>query len=144
MSDATVQGLAGVLGQVASGKIEGLTTGNGQGNLVIMAANNAGLNISDILANGMDQTTTNTLLDSMVDYLAKMYNEAGDSKVIQQQIANVYGMSASDLKAAVNLSKSRNTVSRDGLDYNSAMARLNSMANTMYQRTSMGEMMSNM
>lgn len=143
MSDSSVQGLAGVLGQVASGKIEGLT-GSGQGNLVIMAANNAGLNISDILANGMDQTTTNTLLDSMVDYLAKMYNEAGNSKVIQQQIANVYGMSASDLKAAVNLSKSRNTVSRDGLDYNSAMARLNSMANTMYQRTSMGEMMSNM
>lgn len=144
MSDNAVQGLAGVLGQVASGKIEGLTSGSGQGNLVIMAANNAGLNISDILANGMDQTTTNTLLDSMVDYLAKMYNEAGNSKVIQQQIANVYGMSASDLKAAVNLSKSRNTVSRDGLDYNSAMARLNSMANTMYQRTSMGEMMSNM
>ena len=143
MSDASVQGLAGVLGQVASGNIEGLT-GSGQGNLVIMAANNAGLNISDILANGMDQTTTNTLLDSMVDYLAKMYNEAGNSKVIQQQIANVYGMSASDLKAAVNLSKSRNTVSRDGLDYNSAMARLNSMANSMYQRTSMGEMMSNM
>ena len=143
MSDSTVQGLAGVLGQVASGKIEGLTE-SGQGNLVIMAANNAGLNISDILANGMDQTTTNTLLNSMVDYLAKMYNEAGNSKVIQQQIANVYGMSASDLKAAVNLSKSRNAVSRDGLDYNSAMARLNSMANSMYQRTSMGEMMSNM
>ena len=143
MSDSAVQGLAGVLGQVASGKLEGIT-GGGQGNLVIMAANQAGLNMSDILNNGLDQNTTNSLMNSMVDYLAKIYNDAGDSKVIQQQIASVYGLSASDLKAAVNLSSSRQTVAKDGLDYSSAMARLNSMADSMYKRTSMGEMMSNM
>lgn len=143
MSDSAVQGLAGVLGQVASGKLEGITSG-GQGNLVIMAANQAGLNMSDILNNGLDQNTTNSLMNSMVDYLAKIYNDAGDSKVIQQQIASVYGLSASDLKAAVNLSSSRQTVARDGLDYSSAMARLNSMADSMYKRTSIGELMSNM
>lgn len=143
MSDGAVQGLSGVLGQLAAGKIEGITSG-GQGNLVIMAANNAGLNISDILSDGLDQTTTNTLLNSMIDYLAKIYNEAGNSKVIQQQIANVYGLNASDLKAAVNLSKSRSTVAREGLDYDSAMGRLYSMADSMYARTSIGEMMTNM
>ena len=143
MSDSAVQGLAGVLGQVASGKLEGIT-GGGQGNLVIMAANQAGLNMSDILNNGLDQNTTNSLMNSMVDYLAKIYNDAGDSKVIQQQIAGVYGLSASDLKAAVNLSKSRATVAKDGLDYSTAMGRLNSMADSMYKRTSIGELMSNM
>ena len=143
MSDAAIQGLSGVLGQVAAGKLDGITNG-GQGNLVIMAANNAGLNISDILSNGLDQTTTNTLMNSMVDYLAKIYNESGNSRVIQQQIASVYGLSASDLKAAVNLSKSSNTIARDGLDYNSAMARLNSMAGSMGSRTSLGEQLSTM
>jgi hypothetical protein len=143
MSDAAVQGLAGVLGQVAAGKLEGIT-GGGQGNLVIMAANQAGLNMSDLLNNGLDETTTNTLMNSMVDYLAKIYGDAGDSKVIQQQIANVYGLSASDLKAAVNLSRSRAVVARDGLDYSSAMGRLYSMAGSMGSRTSTGEFLSNM
>lgn len=143
MSDSAVSGLAGILGQVAAGKIEGITSG-GQGNLVIMAANQAGINISDILNNGLDQNTTNTLMNSMVDYLAKIYNDAGNSKVIQQQIASVYGLSASDLKAAINLSNSRATIAKDGLDYSSAMGRLNSMADSMYMRTSIGEIMTNM
>lgn len=143
MSDQAIQGLSGILGQVASGKLDGITNG-GQGNLVIMAANQAGLNMSDILNNGLDQNTTNTLMNSMVDYLAKIYNDSGNSKVIQQQIASVYGLSASDLKAAVNLSKSRNVVAKDGLDYNSAMDRLYSMAGSMGSRTSLGEQMSNM
>ena len=100
--------------------------------------------ISDLLAEGLDQTTTNTLLNSMVDYLAKIYHESGNSKVIQQQIASVYGITASDLKAAVNLSKSTNVVAKDGLNYESAMNRLYSMADSMYARTSIGEMMTNM
>lgn len=143
MSDAAIQGLSGVLGQVASGKIDGIT-GGGQGNLVIMAANQAGLNMSDILNNGLDQNTTNTLMNSMVDYLAKIYNDSGNSKVIQQQIASVYGLSASDLKAAVNLSNSRQIVAKDGLDYSSAINRLYSMAGSMGSRTSLGEQLSNM
>ena len=143
MSDSAVQGLAGTLGKLASGQIDAITAG-GQGNLVIMAANNAGLSISELLAEGLDQTTTNTLLNSMVDYLAKIYHESGNSKVIQQQIASVYGITASDLKAAVNLSKSTNVVAKDGLDYESAMNRLYSMADSMYTRTSIGEMMTNM
>jgi hypothetical protein len=142
MSDSAVQGLAGVLGQVAAGKLEGIT-GGGQGNLVIMAANSAGLSMDTILTNGLTQASTNELLNAMVDYLAKIYNEAGNSKVIQQQIANIYGLSASDLKAAVNLSRSRGIVARDGLDYNSAMSRLNSMANSMYERSSIGELLTN-
>ena len=79
----------------------------------------------------------------MVDYLAKIAKDAGDSKVIQQQMASVYGMTASDLKAAANLAKSTGAVSRNGLTYGAAIARLNSMANSMWKRTSVGEMMGN-
>ena len=113
MSQEAVQGLGGVLGKLASGQIDAITNG-GQGNLVIMAANNAGLNVADILNNGLNSQTTNQLIDSVVDYLAKIYDQAGESKVIQQQLASVYGMTASDLRAAVNLSRSRGAVSKSG------------------------------
>ena len=142
MSDSAVQGLGGVLGKLASGQIDAITNG-GQGNLVIMAANQAGLSVADILSNGLDSQTANELMNSMVDYLAKIAKDAGDSKVIQQQMANVYGMTASDLKAAVNLSSSRSAVARDGLTYSGAINNLYSMANSMYARTSIGEMMTN-
>jgi nitrate reductase beta subunit len=96
-----------------------------------MAANQAGLSVSDLLNDGLNANTTNQLLNSMVEYLAKLYQEAGDSKVIQQQIAQVYGMSAADLKAAVNLAKSNGIISRNGLTYGGAINRLYSMANSM-------------
>ena len=142
MSQEAVQGLGGVLGKLASGQLAAITNG-GQGNLVIMAANNAGLNVADILNNGLNSQTTNQLMDSVVDYLAKIYDQAGESKVIQQQLASVYGMTASDLRAAVNLSRSRGAVSKSGLSYNDAINRLYSMAGSMHQRASVGELLSN-
>ena len=142
MSDSAVQGLGSVIGKLASGQIDAITNG-GQGNLVIMAANQAGLSVADILNNGLDSQTTNELMNAMVDYLAKIAKDAGDSKVIQQQMASVYGMTASDLKAAANLSSSRSAVARDGLTYSGAINNLYSMANSMYARTSLGEMMTN-
>ena len=142
MSQEAVQGLGGVLGKLASGQIDAITNG-GQGNLVIMAANNAGLNVADILNNGLNSQTTNQLMDSVVDYLAKIYDQAGESKVIQQQLASVYGMTASDLRAAVNLSRSRGAVSKSGLSYNDAINRLYSMAGSMHKRASVSELLSN-
>ena len=130
MSQEAVQNLGGVLGKLASGQIDAITSG-GQGNLVIMAANQAGLSVADILNNGLDSQTTNDLMNAMVEYLAKIYDQAGESKVIQQQMASVYGMTASDLKAAVNLAKSTGVISRNGLTYGAAINQLNSMANSM-------------
>ena len=102
VSDKTVQSIADAVGKIASGDIGGITSG-GTGNLVIMAANEAGLSIQDILKEGLDSSNANRLMTKMVDFLAKIYNNAKDSKVIQQQLANVYGLSASDLKALTNL-----------------------------------------
>ena len=143
MSDSSVQKIGGSLGKLAAGQIDGIV-GGGEGNLIIMAANNAGLNVSDLLANGLNDDTTNMLLSSMVDYLAKIYDEAGSSKVVQQQFAEVFGLTAADLKAIANLAPSTSVITRDGLTYSGAMGRLNSMANSMGKRTSVGEMLTNM
>lgn len=126
MSQTAVQGLGSAIGQLASGQLEGIT-GGGTGNLLIMAANNAGLNVSSLLNNGLNSDTTNQLLNSVIEYLAKIYKETGNSKVIQQQMANVFGLTAADLKAAANLAPSLTSVANNGLSYNTAIKQLNSM-----------------
>ena len=109
-----------------------------------MAANQAGLSIADILQDGLNDAETNNLLKAMVNYLGDIYSETKNSRVVSQQFANVYGLSASDLKAAANLAGSTTTISNQNLNYGGMIQQLNTMANTMYQRTSTGEMMENL
>ena len=150
MSQEAVQSIAAALGQIAAGQIEALTNNSGAGNLMVMAANEAGLNISDILIKGLDAKETNKLLQATVNYLAELAETSKDNKVVQQQLASVFGVKASDLKAATNLT----TESKAGKDsvsdifgkymtYDNMLNQLNTMAGTMYQRTSIGEMMTN-
>ena len=142
MGDSTVSALAGAIGQIAAGDISGIN-GQGAGNLVIMAANNAGISIADALADGLDESSTNRLMEAMVDYLGDIYDETKDSRVVQQQYAKVFGLNASDLKAAANLRGSVGNISGNNLNYNGMLAQLNNMAGSMYARTSLGELSSN-
>lgn len=142
MSDSAVQGIAQAFGQIASGDVGGLT-GSGTGNLIIMAANEAGKSIADILQEGLDAKETNELMQAMVNYLAEIAETSSDSRVVQQQLANVYGLKASDLRAATNLASSIKDVSNQDLTYSGMLGQLNKMANSMILRTSTGEMLSN-
>lgn len=143
MSDAAVSNIGSTLGQIAAGQLEGLTSG-GASNLLIMAANSANIPISSIMSEGLNANTTNELLNAMVEYLAKIYNESKGSKVVQQQFANVFGLTASDLKAVANLAPSISSINSNGITYNSAMKNLNSMTWSAITRTSTGEMITNL
>ena len=146
VSDSTVTKLATAIGQLASGDISGITSG-GANNLLIMAANEAGVSLEGILKNGLDASQTNILLQAMVNYLANIYNETKGSKVLQQQFANIYNLTASDLKAVTNLANDNNqtikTIANNNLTFSTAYTQLQNMANTMYQRMSLGSMMGN-
>ena len=146
VSDSTVTKLATAIGQLASGDISGITSG-GANNLLIMAANEAGVSLEGILKNGLDASQTNILLQAMVNYLANIYNETKGSKVLQQQFANIYNLSASDLKAVTNLANDNNqtikTIANNNLTFSTAYTQLQNMANTMYQRMSLGSMLGN-
>jgi len=144
MSQNAVSGISDALGKIAAGQIEGLTNG-GAGNLLIMAANDAGLSIADILTKGIDATDTNKLLQASVNYLAELAESAKDNKVVQQQLADVFGVRASDLRAATNLvlPGSINSVYGNSLTYENMLSQLTSMAGSMGSRTSMAEMMTN-
>lgn len=146
MSNNAVQSIAKALGEVAAGQINSLT-GEGAGNLVVMAANQAGISIADLLNRGMTDEDANNLLASAVEYLADLYNDNKDSKVVQQQIAQVFGVAASDLKAAVNLAKDNKTIDaifKTVTTYDSNLERLYDMAGSMGKRMSQGEVLNNM
>lgn len=145
ISDNAVGNISNALGQVAAGKVEGIT-GGGAGNLVVMAANQAGLSIADVLKDGLNSDETNKLLNAMVNYLAGIYNSSKDSHVVQQQMANVFGLSASDLKAVANLAKADTVknITNTNYGYSNMLSRLTEMTNTMYLRTSVGGMIGNL
>jgi hypothetical protein len=145
MSSEAVNSIASALGQIAAGQVEALTNNSGAGNLMVMAANEAGLPISDILIKGLDAQETNQLLQATVNYLAELAESSKDNQVVQQQLANVFGVKASDLRAATNLS-TNNTI-KDVFStyktYDNMLKQLNDMAGSMIARTSIGEMMTN-
>ena len=68
MSQKGVSSIADAIGKIAAGDLSGLT-GGGAGNLVIMAANEAGLSITDILNKGLTAGTANLLMEAMSNYL---------------------------------------------------------------------------
>jgi hypothetical protein len=144
MSQDAVTGISNALGQIAAGQVEGLT-GGGAGNLLIMAANDAGLSIADILTDGISSSDTNKLLQAAVNYLAELADSAKDNKIVQQQLANVFGVKASDLRAATNLVLPGTTKSVYGssMSYGNMLSQLSKMAGSMGSRTSVAEMMTN-
>lgn len=140
---SSTSNISKVFGQLAAGDISAITDG-GVGNLLIMAADAAGLALQDLLSEGITDTEANKLFKSMVEYLSKLYDETKDSKVVAQQIANVYGLTASDLKAASNLLPSVSVVGKASKEYSDMLDRLTSMSATMHERTSVAGMMSNL
>lgn len=146
MSDSTVTNIATTLGQLAAGQIEALN-GSGTGNLLIMAANEAGLSIADILKDGLDSETTNKLLEATVSYLAQIAQQS-DSKVVQQQLAGVFGMKASDLQSVMNLvadnSNTVKNIANNNLTNEGMLLELAVRAATMSTRVDMATMMNNL
>ena len=139
---SATESLATAFGKLAAGDVSGITEG-GFGNLLVMAANQADLSIADLLAKGMDTSQTNRLFEAMVEYLAKIYDQSKESRVVQQQFASVYGLTASDLKAAANLRGSTSSIAKNYLSYGGMFDRLSNMAGSIGGRVSMAEMLQN-
>lgn len=144
MSQNAVTSISQALGQIAAGEIDGLTSG-GAGNLLVMAANDAGLSIADVMTKGLDASDTNKLMQAVVNYLAEIADASKDNNVVQQQLANVFGVKASDLRAATNLAveESVSAIYGKTMSYDNMLRYLTNMAGSMGSRTSMGEVMTN-
>lgn len=140
MSNQGVSSIAQALGQLASGDVSG--TSSGAGKLLVMAASRAGLSYSDLLTKGINDSDINTLMESMVDYLRTI---ADSNKVVQTQLAGVFGLRTSDIRAAGNLTNSDiKNIYGKSLSYAGGVGALQEMAATIWTRMSSGEMMTNL
>lgn len=142
MSQGAVSNIASAIGQLGSGNISALSGNTAMQNLLVMAASRGGLSYADLLTGGLSGSSVNKLMEGLVTYMGEV--ASGGNNVVKSQLANIFGMSISDLKAIANLSGTVASIAKSGMNYGGAMSNLTDMANSMYSRTSMGEIMSNL
>ena len=142
LSDSTVSGLAEAIGYLGSGNISALSGSKFQ-NLLVMAAARAGMNYSDLLIRGLDSASTNTLLESMVEYLKEI--AGGTNQVVKSQLGEVFGVNISDLTAALNLNTAAiRNISGKSMNYASSVAELMYQMQMMPTRMSSAVMLDNL
>lgn len=142
MSDSTVQGIAQALGYLGSGNIEALG-GSQYQNLLVMAASRAGMNYSDLLINGLNSGSTNVLLASMTEYLKEIAE--GTNQVVKSELAQTFGVTMSDLTAAVNLGASEiKNISSKSMNFASSIAELSLQMTLLPTRLNTSLMIDNM
>lgn len=141
-SSQAIGNIASALGQLGSGDVSGLASNSQMQNLIVLAASRAGLSYADLLTNGLNANTTNTLLESMVEYLQEIANS--DNKVIKSQYSQIFGLTASDLVAAKNLGKTALNIANTSLGYGGAILELYNQVAQLPLRLSIGEMTGNM
>lgn len=102
MSDSTITSLASAINALGSGDTSNL--GSGVSNLILMAAARAGLSYSDMITNGLNASSTESLLQAIASYMAELGGY--DSNVVKSQLASAFGVTVSDLVAAKNFESS--------------------------------------
>ena len=142
LSDNTVSGIAQVIGWLGTGDVNQLSS-SPINNLIVMAANRAGLDYSQILIDGLDSETTNLLLKSAVEYLQTI--AVNDNKVVKSQLASTFGVNTTDLVALTNLTKDTiNDIVGSKQTYEQSVGELTSQFRKLVTRVSVPEMMQNL
>ena len=95
VSDSTIQSIAQGINSLATGDVTALSGNVSLQNLLVMAANAAGLDYSTLLTGGMNANTTNQLLGGLVTYLQSLAQT--ENQVVKSQYANLFGVTISDL-----------------------------------------------
>lgn len=109
MNQSTITNLAKAIDELGSGDLSSI--GSGTSNLLLMAAARAGLDYGNILNNGLDSNTANTILSSVTSYLQEM--GANQSNVVRSQLGKLFGVSITDIIAANNMSQTGGSISTD-------------------------------
>lgn len=138
-SDTTISNLADAVGLLGSGNISALSD-SPINNLLVMAATRIGENYADILAEGLDASTTNKLLQSVVEYV-KEIAQSSSNQVVRSQFAEVFGLSISDLTAALHLNT--DMLAKETMTYMDTIAELSDQVTMMGSRMNLSTMLEN-
>lgn len=139
----TLTKIAQGINYLGTGDVSALQGDAGLQNLMVMAANRSGLDYAQLLTQGLNAQSTNTLLRGIVDYVREI--SASDNQVVRQQFAQLFGVSTSDMVAALNLNTNElNAVQKSMLSYSTAQREAQKQLNTLVTRMHVSEMIDNL
>ena len=137
-SDTLTQ-IATAINALGTGDISKLQSDSAMQNLLVMAANRQGLDYASLLTQGLNAQSANNLLRGIVDYVREI--SASDNQVVRKQYAELFGVSMSDMVAALNLNtKELDTVQQAMLSYSAATKETQSQLNSVALRMTTAEM----
>ena len=138
----TINKIAEGVNYLGSGNVQALSGDTELMNLMAMSANRAGYSISDLLVQGIDDSSVNELLKSMVEYLAEIAED--NNAVVKAAYGDVFNFSQSDLRAIKNLNKSDiSNIYKQEMSYTTAMDEIQSQLYSVGSRLSTTEMIDN-
>lgn len=138
----TITKIATGINYLGSGNAQALAGDTELMNLMAMSASRAGYSISDLLVQGIDDSSVNDLLKSMVEYLAEIADDK--NAVVKAAYGDVFSFSQSDLRAVKNLAESDiSNIYKQKMDYSKAIKITQDQLNQVGSRMSMTEMIDN-
>lgn len=142
VSQNTIQTIAQGLGYLGSGNVSALTSNSQLSNLFISAANNAGLNYSNLLTGGLNATDANKLLQGIYNQSVTMAR-SGDA-VARSQFASMFGMNVSDLTAMMKItSNDLVSIASNMYSYSDMISKTEAELKKVAARTSVSEAINN-
>lgn len=143
LSDNTVGEIAKGINYLATGDVQNLANSTSLQTMFAMAASEANLEYSELLLNGLDADTTNTLLESVVVYLKKIA-EGSENQVVRRAYGDIFNLSNSDMKAISNLTQGEiSYLAGNMLSYGGMQSEINSQMMQVLTRINLGTMLDN-
>lgn len=141
MDDSTLTGLAGAIEALSTGDVETLANSSYQ-NLIVMAANQSGMSYADILTQGLNAESVNSLLSNIVAYWSSIANQG--NQVVKNKYAELFGLSMTDMTAIRNITQNDlTTIYNKDLSYTQMNTELINQLAQIPGRMHTSEMLSN-
>lgn len=138
----TISTIAEGINYLGSGNVAALAGNTELQSLLAMSASRAGLSYSELLVKGIDDSSVNKLLKSMVEYLREIAQD--ENAVVKAAYGDVFNFKQADLRAIKNLEASDITnIYNQSMSYNKAMAETQSQLVKVMSRLSINEMIDN-
>lgn len=142
VDEGTLSSIASAINALGSGDVDYLTGNTSMQNLLVMAANRAGLSYSDMLINGINSSDVNALLASVIQYIQDV--TAGQNNVVKSQYAELFGLTMADIAAFENISDSViEELYGSAMAYNDTLTALDQQLGQIGNRMHLSEMYDN-
>ena len=107
MEEGTVNKIVTAVNALGSGNVQSLSSDEGMMKLILLAMNQGGMNLADLLQGGLSATSAEKLLANVVEYVADIATTTKNNNVLEASYANTFGLSMSDMKAFINVQNSK-------------------------------------